>query len=372
MNCKKCHKPVDSTWTVCPYCATRVAPTQRHRSKSRRANGQGTAYKRGQTWTAKVILGWTSTEDGSVIPVARTRGGFATKVEALQYCTKLFEQSSCSVPLDITFEAIYGRWFDAYEARVTKSTMDCYKAAYKHCKSIHHLRFVEIRNDALQACIDNCPAGKRTKENIKAMLSLVYKYAMSNDLVTRNRAELLYTGNQVKGTREAFSLTDLEKIRASSDPYAEYVLCMCYLGFRPGEMLQLKKTSYDPEHRCLIGGGKTKAGTDRIVTISPKILPIIESRFVAEGSEYLFPRLTDGARMSDNYFRSSCFDPLMERLGIEGKVPYSCRHTFANLLKAVAGSDTDKAALIGHADASMTKYYQSADYDSLKAITDLI
>lgn len=67
---------------------------------------------------------------------------------------------------------------------------------------------------------------------------------------------------------------------------------------------------------------------------------------------------------------STNFVPLMKKLGIEGKVSYSCRHTFADLLKKVYGSDTDKAELIGHADASMTKYYQSADYASMKAITD--
>ena len=60
----------------------------------------------------------------------------------------------------------------------------------------------------------------------------------------------------------------------------------------------------------------------------------------------------------------------MDALGITDRVPYSCRHTFANLLKNVKGSDTDKAALIGHSDASMTKYYQSPDYDSLRAIID--
>ena len=76
--------------------------------------------------------------------------------------------------------------------------------------------------------------------------------------------------------------------------------------------------------------------------------------------------------MSEAYFRDYCFMPVMEALHIIGKTPYSCRHTFANLLKAVRGSDTDKAALIGHADASMTKYYQSADYESLRAITDRI
>jgi len=60
----------------------------------------------------------------------------------------------------------------------------------------------------------------------------------------------------------------------------------------------------------------------------------------------------------------------MESLGIANRVPYSCRHTFANLLKNVSGSDTDKAALMGHADASMTKYYQSEEMTMLKQIID--
>ena len=77
-------------------------------------------------------------------------------------------------------------------------------------------------------------------------------------------------------------------------------------------------------------------------------------------------------QLTDNYFRKFCFDPLMQRMGITGRVAYSCRHTFANLLKRVHGSDTDKAALMGHADASQTKYYQEADLTSLRQITDLL
>jgi hypothetical protein len=41
-------------------------------------------------------------------------------------------------------------------------------------------------------------------------------------------------------------------------------------------------------------------------------------------------------------------------------------------MKKVQGSDTDKSALMGHASPDMTKYYQSADIVSLKAITDNI
>ena len=75
-------------------------------------------------------------------------------------------------------------------------------------------------------------------------------------------------------------------------------------------------------------------------------------------------------KMTPDYFRNYCFAPCMEELKITNHVPYSARHTFSNLLKNVVGSDTDKAALMGHKDASMTKQYQSADIQSLKDITD--
>ena len=60
----------------------------------------------------------------------------------------------------------------------------------------------------------------------------------------------------------------------------------------------------------------------------------------------------------------------MDALGFTDRRPYSCRHTFANLLKNVSGADTDKAALMGHADASMTKYYQAEEMDKLQAMVD--
>ena len=50
-------------------------------------------------------------------------------------------------------------------------------------------------------------------------------------------------------------------------------------------------------------------------------------------------------------------------------VPYSCRHTFANLLKDAPGSDKDKAGLMGHEEYTTTKkHYQSSELDNLKVI----
>lgn len=66
----------------------------------------------------------------------------------------------------------------------------------------------------------------------------------------------------------------------ASIPYGEYIVAQCYLGFRPSELLALDIEDYDPRLRSFVGGAKTEAGRNRIVTISPKIQPIID-RLVA-------------------------------------------------------------------------------------------
>ena len=378
--CRKCGKQLNMEWIVCPSCRTSVAAKPRNTKV--RGNGQGTAYRRGRTWTAKVILRYEhiQNEDGTetLKAIPKTKGGFKTKTEALQYC-EVMRKSPTKVESKESFRQIYERWLIFYESRIKETTMACYKAAFKYYKQIEHYRMVTITPEDLQKCVDECPKGRSTKDDMRTICSLVYKYAMQNGIVETNQAQFLFAGKEKKGKRPPFTTEELEMVRKAVGeyPYADYVYFLCYTGFRPNEFLMLKKDAYHEVELngetvpLLIGGFKTEAGTDRIVTISPKVQGILKARMDTEG-EYIFPRIDDGMMMDDEYFRRRCFVPLMEKLGITGKVPYSCRHTFADLLKKVYGSDTDKAELIGHADASMTKYYQSADYASMKGITDAL
>lgn len=378
--CRKCHGQLDAGWIVCPWCATSVAIKKRN--VKTRGNGQGTAYKRGNTWTAKVILRYEKieTEDGVIKEkaVQKTKGGFKTKTEALAYCN-VMKKSPTKVESNESFAQIYDRWRSFYESRIKDTTMACYKAAFKYYKSIQHYKMTTITPEDLQRCIDECPKGRSTKDDMRTICSLVFKYAMQNGIVEMNQAQFLFAGKEKKGKRPPFTTEELETVKKSIGQYAyaDYVYFLCYTGFRPNEFLTLKKDAYHEVELngekvpLLIGGFKTEAGTDRIVTISPKIQKILKTQMEKDG-EYIFPNIEDGTMMDDEFFRKKCFKPLMEQLGITGKVPYSCRHTFADLLKKVYGSDTDKAELIGHADASMTKYYQSADYASMKGITDAL
>ena len=273
----------------------------------------------------------------------------------------------------------YERWRGFYETRIKDTTMACYKAAFKHFESIQHYRMVTVTVADLQQCIDECAKGRSTKDDMRTVCSLIYKFAMQNGIVDVNNAQFLYAGKEKKGKRPPFTMDELETIRnaVGKYAYADYVYFLCYTGFRPNEFLMLKKSAYhevtinEEIVPILIGGFKTEAGTDRIVTISPKVRDILKAQMEKDG-EYIFPNIETGTMIHDEFFLRKCFKPLMKKLGIEGKTTYSCRHTFADLLKQVYGSDTDKAELIGHADASMTKYYQSADYASMKKITDAL
>jgi len=332
-----------------------------------RGNGQGSVYKRGTSWMACVVV---CNPDRRT----KTKGGFATKREALAALPDLRRALlGLTHPADTTtFAALYDRWFPYYEPRV--SSMSGHAAAYKHFAAIHRKIFTTITADDLQGCVNSCGRGKRTKEDMRTLAHQLYKYAGAIQLTDKNYAQYIFCGNDEKGTHEPFSMAEVERIAAAAAEgaqYADYVLALIYLGYRPNELLGLSKSAYDAERKCFVAGSKTEAGKNRIVTISPKIQAIIDHRMAASG-DLVFPKLDSDREMTVKYFRLFAFDPLMQSLGIVGRVPYSCRHTFANLLKNVTGSDTDKARLMGHADASMTKYYQSADYDSIRAITERI
>lgn len=343
------------------------------RKTKTRPNGAGTAYRRGSTWTACVTIGWYEI-DGHAVPRHRTKGGFRTKRDALAHCSELINAPKAAKAL--TVQQIYDAWLPQHDSRVGKSTMDCYKAAWRYFAPIAPLPFRDIGLEDLQDCVDDCPRGKRTKENMKALAGLLMKYAIPRHQTDLNYAEYIHTGDGVKGTRPAFNAQQVALIRdlVGSYPHADDVYCLIYTGFRPAELLMLTKDCC--RDGILYSGVKTEAGRDRAVPVHPLIQPIIDARMAAAG-DYLFPR-DDGTQMSPAYFRETYFYPVLAAAGIQPiptpdhpayYVPYSCRHTFANMLKDAPGSDKDKAGLIGHEDYRTTKkHYQTAELDLYRTI----
>ena len=376
MPCRKCHRETPPDALYCPYCGVSVNPTPKPHKPRTRPNGSGTAFKRGKTWTARVVIGWKLRDGMKATPIWRTKGGFKTKKEALEYCPTLI--NSPKNPKKLTMQQIYDAWLVVHEPKVGRSTIDGYKSAWRYFTPLHNMTFANINLDDLQECVNDCPCGKRTKENMKGLAVQLMKYALPRHQTDMNYAQFIDTGKGVKGTRPAFTKEHVELIRQriGITPYADYVYALIYTGFRPTELFGLTKDDY--RDGILYGGIKTEAGKNRAVPVSPKIKSIVD-RLYASNSDWMFPR-NDGTQMTLKYFRDTYFYVVLADAGIQPLptqdkpayyVPYSCRHTFANMLKDVPGSDKDKAGLIGHEDYKTTqKHYQTAEIEALKAIVD--
>lgn len=384
MICTKCKNNIDVPSALfCPNCGAAITKQQsKKQKKKKRSNGEGTVIKRGNTYTA--IVNVATYFDGEQKKRKRiTKGGFATRKEAYAYIPILKEQirGIGRVRKSITFIELYNLWLPQHEKTVEKSTIGCYTAAWKHYKPIWYYDFAsEVNAIALQECVDNCGQGRRTQENMKALGTMLFSFAIQNDITNKNYAQYIKVTAKASKPGSPFSNDDLEAMwKIVNDQKYDYtkdhidlVLILCYTGFRIGELLPLKNTDfYREEDWCyFIGGEKTDAGKNRKVGVSPKILPLVE-RWRPDEEGYIFS-LDKTKQMRPETFREKYYYPSLEKHGFPKINPHKCRHTFATLMKSVNAPDKDKMAMIGHTQMSMTLHYTHEDDNGLKEIANTI
>ena len=389
MICTKCKAEVVQGATFCPWCGKKLVTEPKKRRQKSRGNGTGCAYYDSvhRYWIAQIVDGYrplppfdpeNPENKKQRIPIKKTKAGFKRREDALAYCRELKNQKP-ALP-NKTLKEIYDLWEPWYSPRVDPDTFGCYRAAFSYFKELNETKIREISAGDLQKCLDDCPKGHRTHQNMKCTAGLLWAYAIDNNYADKDVTVNLYIGKGASVQREPLTDLEVEKIRKQigKDRYASYVYALCYLGYRPGEMLEIKKDQVTEHNGTLFitEGKKTDAGKDRIVPVHEKIRPIIEEQLALEGTDYLFPMHIYNRKgefkgykvMTDNYFNKFAFRPLADKLKIPAnKVPYSARHTFSDKLKQADGTDKVKASLIGHSDYRFTQQkYQSTNLDELQ------
>lgn len=381
-NCRFCDKIISEDAIFCAYCGRKQIREHRKRV---RGNGQGTVVKRPNgKWTATVVLGWYTDANGKRRKKTRSKD-FATKRDAVAALPEL-KNAKVKTSKVVTFRELYEKWLPTHQAG--KSTMDCYKSAYKHFEDLWFDTIADIDIDDLQECMDNCGHGKRTMENMRALVGLMYKYGIPRQLVPHglNLAEYLKinTSDSV-AHRASFGDEQIEAIRQQIGQTfgADYVYAMIYTGFRPSEFLSITKANYDPKNKMIRAGAKTEAGKNRPVTLSPKVAPLVAACAARAPGEYIFCAMS-GKQFALKDF-TDVFYKVLEAAHIDNQLveiggnvtrhtytPHTCRHTFSTLMKRVEGADKDKLTLIGHTSTEMLRYYQDTDLKDLRKITDAL
>lgn len=383
MICKKCKHELPDESKFCNICGAKQV---RERSAKARGNGQGSVFKLPSgKYKAVVTVGYYASDNGKVRRKTHSQV-FTTKKEAIAALPRLLSEPVTKQKKSTTFKELYDKWFQTH--RAGKSTMDNYKYAFKYFEPIWHYPMEDIDIDDLQECLDICGKGRRTQENMKAVCGLVYKYGIPRQAIpdNLNLAQYIIVGGDKGSHRESFDSEQVESIKRQigKKQYAEYIYCLIYLGFRPSEFLNQEVSRYDPTKHYFVGGAKSAAGRNRIVTISPKIRSYIADIVGNRTTGPVFCN-ADGGTWELKDFTENVFYPVLEAAGIANPMvkaggdtkrhkytPHTCRHTFATLLKNVQASDTDKLALIGHASDEQLRYYQDVNISDLEKITNLL
>ena len=216
-------------------------------------------------------------------------------------------------------------------------------SAYKRFEAIHDRVFRDLRVEDLQAVINSTGLGRATLENMKSLLTEMYRYAESRELCDKDYAKHVVIPSSAKGDEHGvpFSAEDIRRLWADrEDPDSEMMVIMCYSGFR---ISAYKDIEINLEERYFRGGIKTAAGIGRIVPIHPAILPLVEARLSRDGRML--------SVTSDQYARR--MHKRLDALGMDsGHTPHDCRHTFSALCERYGVPEADRKRMMGHSFGS--------------------
>lgn len=318
--CIRCYKDIDDT-PFCPYCGARQQRARR--SVKARPNGTGTAYKRGKTWTAQVVLGYDVDEDLKLHKITRTKGGFKTKTAALEYCAVLKNaEPAKTAPTLKHYWDIYSR---TEMDKLSESKYQAYSIAWGKLKSLAHTPIDKISVGALREVVAKQAPTHYTARDVKALLSHLYKLAGADGVANKDIPSYIILPKLQE--KERLPFTDEEQrllwaLYDRGDRNACIPLIMIATGMMPGEMRKLRTDMIDLEARTITGAGlKTETRKKLTIVLPDDICPVLEDAM--EGCDGLLYPITETA-FYDRYYAALTAAGIARHL-----TPYSCRHTTA-------------------------------------------
>lgn len=268
-------------------------------------------------------------------------GYFEKRTDAIAF---LADYNKAPFNLDyakITFSEVYELWSKDAFKKMSDAVASIHRSAYNaHCKALYTMPYRSIRKHDFQNVIDQCPRGYSVKCSIRNLFKHLDEWAYDRDIILKMYSVNLDVGEDTdRKTREIFTDQEVQMLfKHLGEPFVDDTIVQLYTGFRVSEILALTPDSVDLDQNIITGGGKTKAGKNRIVPIHPDILPIIKSHME---NKKLFPIPSS----QQNYLKRR--KDALETLGIN-HTSHDCRHTFRSKLDSAKANKVSVDLLMGH------------------------
>ena len=377
--CKKCAAVLPETALFCPQCgrAVNYAPTPK-----KRGNGQGTAIKRGKTWTG-LKPGYKYTdENGKRHRVRPSKGGFPTKKDALAWASSGADASADPAPRLID---LWETWSKNDMMKLSRNKQCAYKIARRRLEPIIARQLDSLTVDDLQNVINDKCKSYYTAKDCKDLLSNLYKRAMASNAnkgrITQNLSEFLVL--PALNEKEAVPLTTDEVAKLwtayeKGNRIAGYILVMVYTGMMPGELLECRKNMIDLELHEIRGAGlKTKARKQTAIAFPAFLAPVLADLMSKSASVKLLAMNKDNfyAEFYNAIEAAGIDNP--ETIGADGKkdhriTPYSCRHTYGTEAVKMGLHPAVIQQMLRHSNTKTQEKYTHLGGDALHAAVEQI
>ena len=345
----------------------------------KRPNGSGCVIKlsgkRRRPFAIRVYDGVKINEKGIATPKYKYIGYYEKRTEALADLEKYN-----SSPVDIAvkkdnkkkrkFSDIYKLWLEDLSRKpkpLSKSTMDCYRAAYKNLEPLHSMIFDKITvKDLEDVALKQSSKSDSTIKNIKILLKGLYKTAMRYGYVDNDLSGLLilYSSNENARPHTIFTKEEIDALWGNKDDfYARILLILIYTGMRVNELLLMESDNVHLKERYMVGGLKTDAGKNRQIPISEKIVPLLDT-----SGKYLI--MLDGCQLKYRYANTMLAEYLTG-IGMDHTF-HDTRHTTATLLEEAGIPLLHRKLILGHATGDVTDLYTHVSITQLIEDINLI
>lgn len=357
MECIKCKAPLPEGAIFCPMCGKKQ--NEKKSNIHKRGNGQGTAIRRGKTWTAI----WTENiyidaETKGIKQVRKWKGGFTSKTAALAYAATPSEDPA-KIPTLLDY---WNGWVNGGFTKLSDSKKCAQKIAWKKLSSIAGMPVDKITIDTLQECIDEKAKTYYPAKDMKTVLSHLLKRAIAEGYIGTNLSEFI-TLPKLKET-EANPFTEKElaafwEAYGNGDRIIGFVLLMIYTGMMPGEIFILKSDMIDWEKREIVKAGIKTAKRKEIPIVFPEMIaPVLDNLVQSSSSAAGYVLGMNKDKFYKEYHES------IKKAGARDLPPYSCRHTTATALALGNIAPSVIQNVMRHSKFSTTQRYIHPDNKS--------
>ena len=314
MICRKCHLEVPDA----PFCC-QCGSKQETARRSKRGNGQGYVWKRGKSWYAQVTL-YGYEANGKHRQKRKTKGGFTTKKDAIEYITALKLTEVRSVPKLID---LYQNFETHDLPSLSSSKKSAYKKARERIDALMGFKIDTLTVQQMQNVIDaNCNS-YYTAHDCKNLLSKLYQKAMPDGYVSQNLATFLTMPEFKESEPVPFTQQEVDRLwsaYADGELFVGYLLLMIYSGMMPGELFDCRKDMIDLDKCEIYGcGKKTKTRKQNAIVFAECVRPVVEELINWQDGEKL-------VNVHETVWYGT-YHATLKKIGVRDLPPYSCRHT---------------------------------------------